>query len=71
MEQLSESVIKRLVHQMQCKKCGGKMKRGIAIEQTWTGGKDFAGCDIVTMSPGGKGKVVTCFKCVDCGWSIV
>lgn len=54
-----------------CKKCGGAMKPGKAIEQTWTGTPDFYGdARAVTMSPGGMGKLIDCMKCEDCGWSI-
>lgn len=67
---LSKSVLSRLEHQMPCKKCGAAMKRGVAIEQTYTGTPDFAGCDVCTMSPGGSGKLVTCLKCQSCGFSI-
>lgn len=53
-----------------CKKCGGEMKQGLAIEQTFTGMPDFPGCrDVVTLSAGGPGRLIGCMKCVDCGWS--
>jgi len=54
-----------------CKKCGGTMKPGKAIEQTWTGTPDFPGdAHCVTMSPGGTGKLIDCMKCAECGWSM-
>lgn len=53
-----------------CKKCGGEMKPGQAIDQTWTGTPDFAGGEIVTMSPGGHGNLIDCMKCLNCGWSV-
>lgn len=55
-----------------CKKCGGTMDAGKAIEQTYTGGiGDFIGDKYpVTVSPGGPGKLVDCMKCKDCGWSV-
>lgn len=38
------------------------MKEGIAIQQTYTkGSPDFIGGDIVTMSPGGTGKLIPCY----------
>jgi len=54
-----------------CKKCGGEMKAGKAIEQTFLGAPDFLGeVGIVTMSPGGAGKLIDCVKCAQCGWSV-
>ena len=54
-----------------CDKCGGEMKPGKAIAQTWTGTPDFHGDKhCVTVSPGGPGKLVDCMKCVNCGWSV-
>lgn len=68
---MSKSMLKRLAVQVPtCKKCGGEMKAGTAIAQTYTGKPDFIGGEVVTMSPGGNGKLVDCVKCVDCGWSV-
>lgn len=53
-----------------CKKCGGEMTKGKAMEMTVVGVPDFPGCDVVTMSFGGPGKLVDCMKCKDCGWSV-
>jgi hypothetical protein len=53
-----------------CPKCNGKMSYGKALQQTYTGSPDFAGGEVVTMSPGGPGKLVVCWKCQDCGWSV-
>ncbi len=54
-----------------CKKCGGAMKPGKAIAQTWTGLPDFPGDKhCVTLSPGGSGKLIECVKCEECGWSM-
>lgn len=53
-----------------CKKCGGEMRDGQAIQQTFTGIEDFHGAEIVTMSPGGPGRLIDCKKCADCGWSV-
>ena len=52
------------------RRCGGRMKRGIALEQTYTGSPDFPGGEVVTMSPGGPGRLVECMKCERCGWSV-
>ena len=53
-----------------CRRCGGRMKPGIALEQTYTGSTDFPGGEVVTMSPGGPGRLVECRKCRECGWSV-
>lgn len=59
-----------------CKKCGALMRHGLAIQQTYTAGEpDFPGDHndpnaIVTLSPGGPGKLITCLKCPQCGWSV-
>ena len=54
-----------------CKRCGGIMRQGIAMGQTWSAGiPDFPGQDTcITMSPGGPGRVIDCMKCEACGWS--
>ncbi len=53
-----------------CRKCGAAMEPGIAIEQTYTGSPDFPGHEVVTLSPGGPGRVIECVKCSACGWSV-
>lgn len=54
-----------------CRKCAGEMRPGIAIGQTFTAGlPDDLGGDVQTMSAGGPGCVIDCWKCVDCGWSV-
>lgn len=55
-----------------CRKCGGTMKQGKALAQTYVGGMpDFEDDDhSTTFSAGGSGKMVDCMKCEDCGWSI-
>jgi len=55
-----------------CKKCGGAMKPGKAIAQTYSAGTpDFPGDRHgMTCSPGGPGKLVDCLKCEACGWSV-
>jgi hypothetical protein len=46
------------------------MAPGIAMGQTATGKPDFAGGEVVTMSPGGPGVVIPCLKCPACGHSV-
>ncbi len=53
-----------------CSKCGGPMRPGKAIAQTWGGSPDFIGGEVVTMSPGGPGRLIDCLKCARCGWSV-
>lgn len=53
-----------------CKQCGTEMVPRAAIQQTWRGVGDFGTIDIVTLSPGGPGKLVACYKCLECGWSM-
>ena len=55
-----------------CRKCGGHMKRGKALAQTFVGGMpDFIGeTHASTFTAGGPGELVDCRKCEDCGWSV-
>ena len=46
------------------------MRPGVAIAQTYTGSEDFPGGDVVTMSPGGPGRMIECMKCDTCGHSV-
>lgn len=57
---------------VKCQRCGVPMQAGKAIAQTWTSGMpDFPGYnEIVTMSPGGPGKLIDCLKCPQCGRSV-
>lgn len=56
---------------MNCTRCKVKMKPGQAMTSTWRGMPDFSGDRYpVTMSPGGPGRVVRCWKCPKCGHSI-
>lgn len=56
---------------IKCKKCGGEMRPGQALQQTFTSGApDFPGDSVgITFSPGGPGKLVDVLKCRDCGHS--
>lgn len=53
-----------------CYRCGGHLRPGIAMQSTFTGRPDFADGEVVTMSPGGPGRIVRCMKCVACGSSV-
>ena len=55
-----------------CRKCGGQMRPGIAMAQTFAGGlPDFAGDEHAsTFSAGGPGALTDCKKCEACGWSV-
>lgn len=48
------------------------MQPGLAMGQTATPGvPDFPGDrEASTMSIGGPGKLMTCMKCPECGWSV-
>lgn len=54
---------------MDCPKCRVELKPGKAIEQTWTGEPEWPGCEVLTLSPGGTGKLTDCLKCPTCGYS--
>ena len=55
-----------------CAKCSLPMIRGKALEQTYVGGTpDFPGdTHASTFSAGGPGRLIDCWKCPECGWSI-
>ena len=67
-----EAGIKEVQKQMRenCRKCDGKMLPGKALRETLAGMADFHGGEVVTVSPGGPGKLVDCLKCTQCGWSV-
>lgn len=47
-----------------CRKCGGAMKPGKAMQQT-------VDCsDEGTCSHAGPGRLIDCMKCERCGWSV-
>ena len=46
------------------------MQDGTALVDIYGGVPDFAGCEVVTMSPTGKAKIVHCLKCETCGHSV-
>ena len=51
----------------QCRKCGANMQPGVAMGQTLVGIPDMG--EVCTVSPGGKGDLIKCIKCRECGWS--
>jgi hypothetical protein len=53
-----------------CKRCGGPMLRGHALQNTLSGAPDFVGGDVVTLSPTGPAQVVPVLKCLRCGYSV-
>jgi hypothetical protein len=53
-----------------CPKCFLTLQEGIALQQTYTSGLPDLGGEIVTMSPGGPGKLISCLKCPECGYSV-
>jgi hypothetical protein len=52
-----------------CGRCGGRMSPGVAMWQTVVGEPDMGG-EVVTMSPGGPGRLIECRKCEQCGHSV-
>ena len=52
-----------------CPRCAGPMRPGIAMGQTYSGNPDFPGGEVVTVSPGGPGRIIACMKCAACGHS--
>jgi len=56
-----------------CRKCGGKLRfrENGAIVNEMSGIPDFIGGEIMTVSPDPtRPKLVHCWKCEDCGWSV-
>lgn len=57
--------------QWTCKRCDEPMGHGKAIVSTSVGQPDFAADgEVVTVSPGGPGRLVDCLKCPQCGLSV-
>ena len=53
-----------------CKRCKVWMKKGIALQEGYSGIPDFIGSkEVVTMSPSGNSKLVNVWKCPKCGES--
>lgn len=55
-----------------CHDCAIEMREGIALAQTYVGGPpDFPGdTHAITVSAGGPGRLVRCWKCPLCGLSV-
>ena len=53
-----------------CKKCQTVLQPGIAMVSTLVGEEDDIG-GLVTLSPGGPGRLVDCNKCPECGFSVI
>lgn len=56
--------------EMVCKRCGTRLKPGLAMLPVVGGTPDFIGDDaVVTVSVVGS-RLGKCLKCPDCGWSV-
>ncbi len=54
-----------------CSACHtGTLGPSQALQSTYTGSPDFPDGEVVTMSPGGPGRLVDCLKCQSCGHSV-
>jgi hypothetical protein len=56
-----------------CRKCGGRMERGVALRNTVRTFEDFPGEPAgrgCTMDEGGPAIMVSVYKCVQCGHSL-
>jgi transcription elongation factor Elf1 len=57
--------------QSTCRKCGGEMRPGKALAQTFTAAEpDLPDSNVVTLKAGGSGKQIDVMKCSECGWSV-
>ena len=57
--------------QVKCRRCQTNMRPGLALAQSFTGIGDFHDDDdVVTLSPGGSGHLVSVMKCPACGYSV-
>lgn len=52
-----------------CRKCATPLQSGVYMAQTYSGIPDFPGGEVVTVSAGGPGYLLSCMKCPACGWS--
>lgn len=52
-----------------CSLCGGSLHAGVALQDIFGGSPDFAGGDVVTLSPTGQSRLTRCMKCSQCGFS--
>jgi hypothetical protein len=51
-----------------CLRCRVKLEPGIAMVSTLVRSRDFG--EIITLNPGGPGRMVKCMKCPKCGYSV-
>ena len=60
------------VNVRKCRRCDAEMTSGVAIEQTYVSGSlDFPNdTHAVTFSAGGPGRLIACWKCPSCGFSM-
>jgi len=57
-------------HAVKCRKCGGTVKHGIAMQSTLVASiGDFHSTDYCTFSAGGPGRLIEVYKCGECGHS--
>lgn len=69
-EDTIKNSLERIVDVGKCRKCGGEMQKGIALEQNYSGQPDFIGSkDVCTISPNGTANIIYCRKCSKCGHS--
>jgi len=55
---------------VKCRKCGGQVKQGVAIQSTLVSSiGDFHSTDYCTFSVGGPGQLIDVYKCGECGHS--
>ena len=62
------------MNNIKCKKCNHYMKKGIYLKENLNISKDFLGeskNDIGTVYPNGSAELHTCYKCPNCGHSIL
>ena len=59
-----------------CKKCGGRMRWGQALQEIWGPGLpdfigDKPGSGVHTICPTGRSRLISVMKCVRCGHSFI
>lgn len=70
-QQERENFFKNDIDETKCRKCGGEMKSGQALEDILSGIPDFEmGGDVCTMSASGAARMIPVAKCEKCGWSV-
>lgn len=64
------STARILVEPPACRRCQAPMQPGIAIGQTVVGEPEWPNAPAVTLNHGGPGRLIECWKCPACGWSV-